>query len=67
MFFTSFKYPTYHLYDIKYKNKTYDCWPAEEGCSDYEKIINDVTTKSSDILKMNNQMKMKCNISSIRI
>lgn len=49
----------YHLYDIKYKNKVYDCWiDIEYDYRDVE-LVNAVTTKLSDIgLKENDTMEM---------
>ncbi len=50
----------YHLYDIKYKDKVYDCWVCIED--DHSKIspINAVTTKLSSIgLEENDTMEME--------
>ena len=50
----------YHLYNIKYKNKVYDCWVCiEDDYSDISKI-NATITKLSDIgLKENDTMEME--------
>ena len=50
----------YHLYNIKYKNKVYDCWVCiEDDYSDISKI-NATITKLSDIgLKENDSMEME--------
>ena len=50
----------YHLYDIKYKNKVYDCWVCIED--DHSEIppINAVITKLNSIgLKENDTMEME--------
>ncbi len=49
----------YHLYDIKYKNKVYDCWiDIEYDYRDVE-LVNATTTKLSDMgLKENDTMEM---------
>lgn len=49
----------YHLYDIEYKNKFYDCWiNIEYECRDVE-LVNAVVTKLSDLeLSKNDTMKM---------
>ena len=49
----------YHLYEIKYKDRVYDCWINIED--DFRKIkpINATITKLSDVgLKENDEMKM---------
>ena len=49
----------YHLYDIKYKNKVYDCWIGIEYNHRDVELVNAVTTKLSDInLKENDTMQM---------
>lgn len=49
----------YHLYDIKYKNKVYDCWIDIEYDHRDVELVNAVTTKLSDInLKENDTMQM---------
>ena len=49
----------YHLYDIKYKNKVYDCWIDIEYDHRDVELVNAVTTKLSDIvLKENDTMEM---------
>lgn len=56
----SFNSLAYHLYDIKYKDKIYDCWVCHED--DYTEIpkINATVTKLSDIgLKENDTMEME--------
>ena len=56
----SFNSLAYHLYDIKYQNKTYDCWVAIDHDHGDEKLINAVTTKLSDIyFKQNDKMTME--------
>lgn len=49
----------YHFYDIKYKNKVYDCWiDIEYDYRDVE-LVNTTTTKLSDMgLKENDTMEM---------
>ncbi len=50
----------YHLYDIEYKNKVYDCWIDIEYDHRDVELVNAVTTKLSDIgLKENDTMEMK--------
>ena len=50
----------YHLYNIKYKDKVYDCWVCiEDNCSVVPKI-NATITKLSDVgLKENDTMEME--------
>ena len=49
----------YHLYDIKYKNKIYDCWINVEDDHRREKPINATITKLKDIgLEENDEMQM---------
>lgn len=49
----------YHLYDIKYKNKVYDCWIDIEYDHRDVELVNAVTTKLSDMdLKENDTMEM---------
>ena len=55
----SFDSLAYHLYDIKYKDRVYDCWVCIED--DHSKVppINAVITKLSSLsLKENDTMKM---------
>lgn len=55
----------YHLYDIEYKNKVYDCWIDIEYDHRDVELVNAVTTKLSDIgLKENDTMEMKYDTSS---
>ena len=50
----------YHLYDIKYKNKVYDCWVCIEDDHSDVPPINVTITKLSDIgLKENDTMEME--------
>lgn len=50
----------YHLYDIKYKNKVYDCWVCIEDDHSDIPPINATITKLSDIgLKENDTMEME--------
>lgn len=50
----------YHLYNIKYKNKIYDCWICVEDNPDYEKLINAVKTKIRSLeLQKNDTMEME--------
>lgn len=50
----------YHLYDIEYKNKFYDCWIFIEDDHREVELVNAVTTKLSDMnLDKNDTMKMK--------
>lgn len=50
----------YHLYDIKYKNKVYDCWVCIEDDHSDVPPINATITKLSDIgLKENDTMEME--------
>ncbi len=50
----------YHLYNIKYKNKVYDCWVCIEYDHSDIKPINAVITKLSSIgLKENDTMEME--------
>ena len=49
----------YHLYDIKYKNKVYDCWIDIEYDHRDVELVNATTTKLSDMwLKENDTMEM---------
>ena len=49
----------YHLYDIKYKNKVYDCWiDIEYDDRDIEPVNATITKLSSLNLKENDIMKM---------
>ena len=50
----------YHLYDIKYKNKVYDCWVCIEDDHSDIPPINATITKLSEIgLKENDTMEME--------
>lgn len=50
----------YHLYDITYRNKVYDCWVCIEDDHSLVPPINAVITKLSDLnLKINDTMKME--------
>lgn len=50
----------YHLYDITYKDKIYDCWVCIEDDHTYIPPINATITKLSDIeLKENDTMEME--------
>lgn len=50
----------YHLYDIKYKGKIYDCWICVEDDYRDVELINAVTTKLSSIgLEENDTMEME--------
>lgn len=50
----------YHLYDIEYKNKFYDCWICIENDFRDVELVNAVITKLSDMnLKENDTMMMK--------
>lgn len=50
----------YHLYDIKYKEKIYDCWVCVEDDYRDVELINAVTTKLSSIgLEENDTMEME--------
>lgn len=56
----SFNSLAYHLYDITYKNKVYDCWVCIEDDHSFVPPINAVITKLSDLrLKVNDIMKME--------
>ncbi len=50
----------YHLYDIKYKDKIYDCWVCVEDDHREVELVNAITTKLSSIgLKENDTMEME--------
>lgn len=50
----------YHLYDIEYKNKFYDCWVCIEDDHRDVELVNAVITKLSSIsLKENDTMRME--------
>lgn len=50
----------YHLYDMKYKNKVYDCWVCIEDDHSFVPPINATITKLSNIgLKENDVMEME--------
>ena len=50
----------YHLYDIKYKDKIYDCWVCIEDEHREVELINAVTTKLSSVgLEENDTMEME--------
>lgn len=50
----------YHLYDIEYKNKFYDCWVDIEDDHREVELVNAVTTKLSKLnLKENDSMMMR--------
>ncbi len=56
----SFNSLAYHLYDITYKNKVYDCWICIEDDHREVDLVNAVITKLSSIgLNENDTMKMK--------
>jgi len=51
---------TYHLYDIEYKNKFYDCWVCIEDDHRGVELVNAVITKLGDIgLKEKDTMRME--------
>ena len=56
----TFRSLAYHLYDIEFKNKFYDCWiDIEDDHRDVE-LVNAIITKLSDIgLKKNDIMRME--------
>ena len=50
----------YHLYDIEYNNKFYDCWICIEDDHRNVELVNATITKLSDMnLEQNDTMKMK--------
>lgn len=54
-----FRFLAYHLYDIEYKNRFYDCWICIEDDHRDVELVNAVITKLSDIgLKDNDIMRM---------
>ena len=56
----SFNSLAYHLYNITYKNKVYDCWVGIENDHSFVPPINAVITKLSDLkLKVNDTMEME--------
>lgn len=56
----TFRSLAYHLYDIEYKNKFYDCWICIEDDHRDVELVNATTTKLSSIeLKENDTMKMR--------
>lgn len=56
----SFNSLAYHLYDITYRKKVYDCWVCIEDDHSFVPPINAVITKLSDLnLKKNDVMKME--------
>lgn len=56
----SFNSLAYHLYNVTYKNKVYDCWICIEDDHSFVPPINAVITKLSDLkLKVNDTMKME--------
>lgn len=56
----SFNSLAYHLYDITYRKKVYDCWVCIEDDHSFVPPINAVITKLSDLnLKINDTMKME--------
>ncbi len=61
----SFSSLAYHLYNIKYKNKVYDCWVCIEDDHSLVPPINATITKLGDIeLKENDIMKMEYDMGS---
>lgn len=55
----SFNSLAYHLYDITYKNKVYDCWICIEEDHRDVVLVNAIITKLSDMkLKKNDTMRM---------
>ena len=56
----SFRSLAYHLYDIEYNNKFYDCWICIEDDHRDVELVNAVITKLGDIgLKENDSMRME--------
>ncbi len=56
----SFNSLAYHLYDITYKKKVYDCWVCIEDDHSFVPPINAVITKLSDLnLEVDDTMKME--------
>ena len=56
----SFHSLAYHLYDIEYKNKFYDCWICIEDDHRDVELVNAVITKLGSIgLKENDTMRME--------
>jgi hypothetical protein len=56
----TFRSLAYHLYDIEYKNKFYDCWICIEDDHRDVELVNAVITKLSEVgLKENDTMRMK--------
>ncbi len=56
----SFNSLAYHLYDITYKNKVYDCWICIEDDHRDVVLVNAIITKLSDMkLKENDTMRME--------
>ena len=64
----SFHSLAYHLYDIKYKNKFYDCWICIEDDHRDVEFVNAVITKLGSIgLKENDTMRMEYDSGSTTI
>lgn len=50
----------YHLYDVEYNNKFYDCWICIEDDHRDVELVNAIITKLSDMnLEQNDTMKMR--------
>ena len=61
----SFNSLAYHLYDVKYKDNTYNCWVCPKEDPDYESLTNAVTTRLSSLnLKENDTLEMEYDFGS---
>ncbi len=55
----SFNSLAYHLYNITYKGKSYDCWVCPSDIVDMTNVVNATITRLSDLgLKYNDKMVM---------